>query len=363
MKIGIIRGDFANPWEIQNFEGLTTKNDVTVFTSKTNRFWASARMTVERLHSPYEYFGHNKYSRAIMNRLIVDGHYLVGLEEKLKGFDIAHCAETYYSYTQQCIRAKNLGNVKKVVSTVWENIPFNNEGIHGRQQFKLNAFEHVDLFLVTTQRAREVLLVEGCKNEKIRVLNPGIDLTVFRPLKIKKHLGLEKNGKLKILFVGRLEEEKGILDLIADFKRLSKNHDLELVIAGNGLLMEKIEEETRNNSSIKILGNVRYEDMPKLYSMCDVLVHLAKGSKTWQEQYGMVLVEAIACGLPIVSVDSGSIKEVVGRLETSLEKVVDNPALRKDLSSYGLKRAEDRYDSQKYAKKLEQIYEDVLREN
>lgn len=358
MKIGIVRGDFANPWELQNFEGLTSKNDVSVFTSRTNKFRTSAGMTQVRLFSPYEFFGHNKYSRAIMNRIIVDGHYLFGLEEKLKGFDIAHCAETYYSYTQQCINAKKLGYVKKVVSTVWENIPFNNEGIRGRKEFKRNAFKNIDYFLAVTQKSKEALMAEGCDEKKITVLNPGIDLEVFKKQKIKSFSGLTKNKNLKILFVGRLEPEKGIAELFITFNKLSSSN-LELVIVGSGSLEQFVLGKAKSDQRIKFLGKVEYKDMPKIYSLCDIYYHPVKGSSTWSEQYGMVLVEAMACGLAVVSVDSGSIKEVVGNLETSLDKVIVDNVYRNQMTKYSLKRAKKKFDSRNYFKNLEKIYQKI----
>lgn len=361
MKLGIVRGDFANPWEMQNFKGLTTKNDVTIFTSRNTSYQTDTGMSQVRLFSPYELFGHNRITRAIANRVLVDSHCLFGLEDKLKNFDIAHCAETYYAYTQQCIRAKKIGNVKKVVSTVWENIAFNNEGIHGRKKFKINSFKNIDLFLAVTQKSNDALVAEGCDKNKIRILNFGIDLDHFRRHNVKSFKGIHKNHKLKILFVGRLEHEKGIVELIANFKKISLSNNLELVIVGSGSLEEVVIKESRGNPTIKYLGKVQYCDMPKVYSLCDVYCHFAKGSATWTEQYGMVLIEAMACGLPVVSVDSGSIKEVIGNLETSLEKVILDPILRKKMSIFGIKRAKEKFDSKDCTKKLERIYEDVLR--
>src|SRR5581483_1784343 len=92
------------------------------------------------------------YKMPILNRIFTDAHYLLGLEENLKGYDLVHTAETYFHYTQQAIEAKQKGQVKKVIATVLENIPFNNEGIWGRKEFKSNARENLDHMIALTER-------------------------------------------------------------------------------------------------------------------------------------------------------------------------------------------------------------------
>lgn len=325
MKIGVVRGAFANPYELQNFECLSKDFDVTVFASKENRFWAPARMTIKKLYSPYDYIGKNRYTRGIFNRLFVDSHFLFGLEDQLKSFDIAHCAETYYGYTQQCLTAKQKGYIKKVVCTVWENIPFNNEGIRGRKEFKKRAFKEVDLFLAVTNQAKEVLITEGCNSKKIQVLRPGIDLARFTPG--------PRTGKT-IIYVGRNVPEKGVGDL----------------------------------KNVKIISSTPYALMPEVYRTADIFVLPSKETKTWKEQYGMVLLEAMASGLPIVTTGTGAIREVCGdvaiysdsaNLNATLAKLVKDKHEREKRGKQSRARAEKYFDRRIFARKLEKIYENL----
>lgn len=361
MKIAIIRGDFASPWELQNFKPLAKKHELVLFTGlrPVNDLSSLSWLKIIKLPSPVDLdFGRfSRFTMAITNRLFTDAHVLFGLEKELQGFDIAHCAETYYSYTQQCIRAKELGYIKKVVSTVWENIAGNNEGISGRQGFKKNSFKNIDRFLAVTEGAKHALIKEGCPEEKIIILKPGIDLSYFykRPF-------IEKKDKIRLLFVGRLVAEKGILDLVNIFLRLRKKHtNIEFNIVGDGLLNPKIK-----GSAVNYLGKISYDNMPELYSQNDIFIHYPIGSKTWQEQYGMVLIEAMACGLPVVGLDKGSVKEVVGlggfvvsqsKYLRTLEELIINNVLRKGLSKKAKEFTRKNYNSLTYAKNLEKIYE------
>lgn len=371
MKIAIVRGDFASPWELQNFRYLTERHKLTLFTglqpvadiSKLD--W----LEVVKLPSPVDLnFGQvSRFTMALLNRIFVDAHYLLGLEKRLKGFDVVHCAETYYSYTQQGIQAKKLGYVKKVVSTVWENIPFNNENISGRKNYIINSFSNVDCFLAVTNGAKQALIAEGCPRGKISVLMPGVDQSIFCPHKTTHFKNIFKNKKVKLLFVGRLVPEKGITELLGIFSNLQKIlNEIELVVVGTGPLKDKITGE-----GVKFIGQVSYEDMPKIFSICDIFVHYPIGSPTWQEQYGMVLIEAMATGLPVVSLDMGSIHEVVGdgglvtnqeeMQETLLQLIIDKQK-RNKLSNAAINRAQKNYNSLNYGQHVEAVYKRVLRE-
>lgn len=377
MKIAIVRGDFAAPAELPNFFPLSGKSQLALFTGKFPvwNLGNTKKIVVKKLLSPVD-LNLGKISRikmAFLNRAFTDAHVLFGLENKLRGFDIAHCAESYYSFTQQCISAKEKGNVSAIVSTVWENIPFNNEGISGRKEFKNRAFEKIDKFLAVTKRARDVLIEEGCDPKKIEVLMPGVDLSVFKKTKDSFHFPKKLEGKTKLLFSGRLIPEKGILELLEFYAELKKeNSKLSFIIAGEGQLSEEIKEKILKEkiTDVHLLGKISYFDMPKLYSSCDFLLHFPVGSTTWQEQYGMALIEAMACGLPILGLDQGSIADVVGsggivasreNFFAELEKILMTPEKLKKMSAKAEKFAKAKYDSRMYAKNLERIYLELLK--
>ncbi len=377
MKIAIVRGDFAAPWELQNFLPLNRKNSLTLFTGlfPVSNIDGLEGISNVRLLSPADVNLGNisRWRMGILNRVFLDAHWLFGLESKLIGYDIAHCAETYFGYTMQCLKAKELGNVKAVVSTVWENIPFNNERIRGRSKMKKYALEKVDMFLAVTVKAKKALMDEGCDAAKITVLRPGINTQKFRPLVISGYKSIPKDNNIRILLVSRIVKEKGIEGVISIFNNLHKAYkNLELIIAGRGpdLSILRDEVQRKKQKGIRFIGQIPYEEMPNLYSSCDIFIHNPVGSSSWNEQYGMVLIEAMASGLPIIALNSGSTSEVIGKsglvveedeLQRALLSLIKNKGLRKEFSEMGRKRAVEEYNSENYAKQLEFIYKTCLK--
>lgn len=386
MKIAIVRGAFLNQFEMQNFVPLAKRHELVAFSS-LRPIHDQVSFPVVKLPSPMDLLNltpmlqHNRVKRilrGVLNRALIDAHYLYGLEKALEGFDIAHCAETYYHFTQQCLRAKKKGFVKKVISTVWENLPFANERILGRKKFKKRAIEEADHFIAVTNIAKKALIAEGCKEEKITVIPMGIDLRKFEMQNAKCKI-TDKNEKITILFVGRFETEKGVKELLRAFKLLTINYKqltIRLKLIGEGSLKGWVEEWAKYNQQDNnvTIEQCNYQDIPKVYQKADIFVLPSKRTKTWQEQFGMVLVEAMASSLPIVATKSGAIPEVVGKcgllveeqdvegLYKALKRLVENESLRIKLGKMGRERAKKYFDSCKVAEKIEKAYQKILRE-
>lgn len=375
IRIALVRGKHLNRFELQTFEPLTKDIDITAFGSKTILV-QQFQFQVIKLFSPIDLVSLFNFSPLLyriglgfMNRLFIDAQYLFGLENKLIDFDIVHTADTYYHYTQQCLNAKRSGFVKKVVATIWENIPFNNEGIGGRRKFKQQALEEVDLFIATTKLSKQILIAEGCDSQKITVIYPGIDLDRFRFKKI--------NSKKvnTILFVGRLVPEKGIWTILDTFTFLHNNYpELRLIICGEGPEKAKLIQATqkRNLSSSVIYINVPYKRMHNVYQQADIFVLASYVTRYWKEQFGMVLVEAMASGVPIVATYSGAIPEVIGNvgllvpekntraLARAIEKLIKTKSLRQKLSYAGKKRVESLFNNVINSKKILNSYKKIL---
>lgn len=372
MKIAIIRGKFLNRYEMQFYEPLAREFEITAFGS-LKPFHETFAFPVVKLPCPMD-LPEFPYKMSMLNRLYVDAQYLYGLENNLKGFDIAHSAETYYRYTQQALDAKKKGYVKKVIATVLENIPFNNEGIWGRKAFKKRARTELDHIIALTKRTKDTLLEEGADPKKITVINHYIDTQRFVPSK-KQDL----NKPLTILFVGRLEEYKGVIEIVIAAGKLL--HDTELkgsklhfIFAGDGSLNMKLmqlEKHMGISENVEHI-HVSYDDIPKVYGNADIFVAPSKASKTWEEQYNTSLLEAQASGLAIVTTQSGGISENIGdagilvppgdadSLANAMKQFILSKEKRQVYGVKARKRAETVHDIRFGARKLADLYHSLL---
>lgn len=363
-KVTIIRGAFANPFEMQSYEELAKVKgiDLQLITSK-HPLNSSINLPQIKLLSPTD-LPNFPYKYPILNRLFTDAHYLFGLEKAIAGSDIVHVAETYYHYTHQAIEAKKKGLIKKIVSTVWEVIPFNNEGIRGRKQFKQDAYQHIDKFICVTNLAAKTLIGEGVDKSKIEVIPAGIDIQRFSP---KPKMYNVQSKMCNVLCVARLVEEKGVDELVTAITKIRQNNPhVVLTLVGDGPLKNNY----RNISWIKFLS-LPYSQIEKIYQTADIFCLPSKNTKYWQEQFGMALVEAMACGLPIVTTKTGAIGEVCAGaaiytkpgdaddLQLKLESLITNQSARVALSNKARVRAQDRYDHRKIAKQIRTLYQKI----
>jgi len=377
MKIAIVRGKFLNRYEMQFFEPLVENFDITAFGS-LKPYHDKFAFPVVKLPSPLD-LPDFPYKMPVFNRLLVDAHYLWGLEEKLKGFDIVHSAETYFHYTQQCLDAKKKGYVKKVIATALENIPFNNEGIWGRKKFKKRARVELDHIIALTNLTRKALIAEGTDPGKITVISHFVDTKRFAPSKAALARRNSTSSNITVLFVGRLEAYKGVYEILEAARRLIadaqlKKYSLTFTFAGEGSQKKALESLEKKYGIGRFVSHtqVPYDRMPEVYDSADIFVAPSKAMQTWQEQYCTALLEAQANGLAIVTTRSGGIPENIGAagilippgdppaLAREIKNLIVHPQLRLAYAQKARKRALAVHDSRIGAKKLAQLYYSIL---
>lgn len=390
MKIAIVRGENLNKFEIQNYEPLGNKYDITAYTTYNHRFEIDKiDIPVKKLHCPEEFTQH----LPLPFRYCFDGvfyklgyaSYMFGLEKELKNMEIAHVAETFNGYSYQAIKAKEKHGTKVVV-TVWENIPFRSiipfPRFLDNDRLRNKVRENADVFIAITNRAKEALILEGVKEEKIHVTPIGVNLSRFKPRKKDKillnKLGLNENDFV-ILFIGRLTWQKGIYDIIYAAKMILKDTELrnistKFLFTGDGPEKENMKNVIKKlelSKNVKLIGTFPYHEIHKLYNLADIFVLPSIPAKGWQEQFGIVLVEAMASGVVAISTLSGSVPEVVNdagiltqpnnplSLYNEIKKLILNRELREELRKKARNRAEKEFDSEKIAIKIGKIYEDL----
>jgi glycosyltransferase involved in cell wall biosynthesis len=113
-----------------------------------------------------------------------------------------------------------------------------------------------------------------------------------------------RNGVFTVGFAGRLVAEKGVRELVRAAGRLGEG--TRVLLVGDGPLRGELE-----GAGAQVLSGMAHDRMPEAFAQMDVLVLPSRSTPTWEEQFGRVLVEALACGVPVVGSDSGEIPWVV----------------------------------------------------
>ncbi len=209
------------------------------------------------------------------------------------------------------------------------------------------------------------------------VIPNGVELTRFNP-KVEPY-GKYRDGKVNILFVGRLEPRKGILDLLRAFNGMIRNVEevrrkVRLLIVGSGpsgYRAKLFVNQHGLSRNVVFEGRVSDKALPRYYAAADIFCSPAVGG----ESFGIVLLEAMASGKPIVCYANDGYKEVMRNypweealvetknvfgLANSLLGLIENKKMREKLGKWGIKEAR-RYRWDKVAKEVLKFYRKVLK--
>ena len=154
-------------------------------------------------------------------------------------------------------------------------------------------------------------------------------------------------------FVGRLVPEKGVRDLLAALTLLADRRvtGCSVCFVGGGPLAHELERAGREGvlaGRVRLVGPVVHDDAPRQYQLFDVLALPSRTTPRWREQFGRVLVEAAATGLPLVGSDSGEIPHVLSSLAgTAVVPEGDVTALADALEAYIVSAERRRDDGQR----------------
>jgi glycosyltransferase involved in cell wall biosynthesis len=330
-RILLARGYQVTPWELGPWE-LLPPDRFEVGYLRLSRNWFDDSSLGLRRFPVKALSGYLPPGRIGSLMTGATGDRYVDADEAFAWADVVHAAELSYWFSADAARRKAT-NGYKLALTVWETIPFldSYRNRHART-YRRETLAATDLFLPTTERARDALLLEGVDLERTRVLSPGVDVDRFasapRPdPPPEDHV---------VVSPGRLVWEKGHQDVMRALAAMRRGlveagpSTVRLLVVGSG------PEEARLRAYARELGisdavefrSVPYEEMPAVFagSSCMVLASLATASGGyllgdiprffWEEQFGLVLAEAMAARLPIVASQSGAIPEVCGDAAT-----------------------------------------------
>lgn len=173
-------------------------------------------------------------------------------------------------------------------------------------------YRHADIVVANSEFTRDELIKLGVVPDRIILIYPGVDIERFRPGlpcdDLKSGIGLAPNQKL-ILSVGRLSRRKGFDMVIRSLPALLKQGlDVRYALIGIGEdwdYLSGLAREMGVNDRVHMLGHVPPEDLPRWYNACDVFVMPNREINGDTEGFGMVFVEASACGKPAIGGKAG----------------------------------------------------------
>jgi len=273
----------------------------------------------------------------------------------------------------------------KNILFTWWNIPY-------QLKFPLAWLEsynlhHTDGLIGGNQDAVNILRSHGYQQKAMVMPQLGVDETLFYAQDqsvLRQSLGLNKEDFV-IGYIGRFVREKGLLTLLKSLAALT-SLTWKLLLVGRGefkTVLQQAANQQGISDRLIWVENVAHDQVVDYVNVMQVLVLPSETShaqtsltaKGWKEQFGHVLIEAMACKIPVIGSDSGEIPNVIGEaglifpegqsheLTICLKKIIEQVHWRDILAQKGYERVVKEYTNQALAQKLLNFYKNILIEN
>jgi len=298
-------------------------------------------------------------------------HFYPGLAKWLKRLkpDIFHVDEESFNLaTFQGVRLAHRSNTASVFynyANIFRDYP------QPFYYFEKYNFKYAQGAFACNQEAADILRRKGFTHPLDVVPQFGVDLDLFQNAEPPR--GFAQPALFTIGFAGRLIEEKGLESLVAAVSQL--RGDWRLVLIGAGPLKERLQTQAVQlgvESKVEFVGSVNSTLIPSYFKGLDVLVLPSLTRPNWKEQFGRVLPDAMAAGVPIIGSDSGEIPNVIGEaglifpegevaaLAACLQKLMDDTALRQSLIERGYQRVQTHFTQTQIAARHLALYQKTL---
>lgn len=234
------------------------------------------------------------------------------------------------------------------------------------------ALRHADRVIANSEFTRDELIKLDVDPGRITLIYPGVDVARFRPglpcEDLRTGIGLQPGQRL-ILSVGRLSRRKGfdtVVRCLPELRRQGIDARYALIgIGEDGDYLAKLAQELGVVDRVHLLGHVSADDLPRWYNACDVFAMPNREVNADTEGFGMVFIEAGACGKPAIAGLAGGtgaavIDGVTGRrvdgehmptVAAALHRVLADPGRMALLGSAALERARGEFDWDRVAEK------------
>ena len=270
----------------------------------------------------------------------------------------------------------------KNIFFTWWNLPYD-------LKFPISVLENYNLdnshgIISGNQDGAEILRDRGYEGPIKVMPQLGVDEKLFVPKsqpELARKVGIEPNDFV-VGFVGRFVPEKGIMTLLDALVQI-KDKSWKCLLLGRGELKEEIitkAAEKGIKERIILVESVPHDEVADYINLMSTLILPSETTykfKTltsvgWKEQFGHVIIEAMACKVPVIGSDSGEIPHVIGdaglvfpegnfeELANCLEKLIDNPDFTENVAQMGYAKAMAQYTNIALAKQQLEFYQELL---
>lgn len=235
------------------------------------------------------------------------------------------------------------------------------QNIHRQTDLKLFtklAIRKADMITAVSHFTANLVKQEMKLTNHITVIYNGVDHTLFTPGKPRRH-----TETINVLFCGKLSQRKGAHWLVPIAEKLNRNID---ILYTSGLQPTGM---SLNHPRLQCVGSIPYQQMPALYQNADILLF-----PTVREGFGLVVAEAMSCGLPVVATNCSSLPELIddgkggflcsmGNIDAFAEKIkclAENPQLRREMGEYNRAKVEKMFTLDHMIAQYLKLFEEVL---
>jgi glycosyltransferase involved in cell wall biosynthesis len=297
-------------------------------------------------------------------------HYYPGLGKQMRRFkpDLVHIDEEPYNLV--CAQATRLARRARArtIFFTWQNLdrryppPFS--------IFERYCYSRASAALAGNEDAKRVLIRKGFQKPVEVVPQFGVDPEFFSP-----RPRLRDGNEFTIGYYGRLVPEKGIDTLVEAVSQLPPT--ARAIIVGGGESLASLRELALRLGVAELIefrGPIPAETIPDFLAELDVVVVPSRTRPNWKEQFGRVIIEAMACQTPVIGSNSGEIQRVIDNpnlvfpegdsraLAARIQSLIDDPERTRQLGLAGRQRVLDHYTQARIAAATYRVYERVLGE-
>jgi glycosyltransferase involved in cell wall biosynthesis len=280
-----------------------------------------------------------------------------GLGPVLDGpWDLVHCWEEPYILAGAQVARRTPRRTRFVIASF--------QNIGKRYPWPFSAFERAamaraDGWIAFGQTVYDTLSDRrGYTGKPSRVIPPGVDVVTFRPDRDARRGTLNRLGWSStdrvVGFLGRFVQEKGVATLLDALRRATT--PWRALFVGGGPMHDELERfAAQHPGRVHIQTGVAHDEVPMWLNAMTLLCAPSQTTSRWREQFGRMLIEAMACGVPVVASDSGEMPFVVGDAglvigerdvaawTSAIDRLLGDDAVLREHGARGLDRAHARF--------------------